>query len=363
MITNNKKATWLYAGLAVFMFLVCLGLSLSFIPTQEGDTVVFQEPEAELTVDESESDAGIADTASVNNALDLTAAWPTQYLRLTEDRGALVVETDERIVLDLNGCTISSTNKNEDAIWIKPGGALYITGDGRVENSGGYALIFNEGECYISGSGVFVNDTSNYSVINHGLMEIGGDVQFSCLQTGSSLMQNGYYEYTSGDYRTGFVTGWAYPVMTIYSGDYSGGRISVKNSDAGICTIYGGTYHDAPIAAIKNWGTMDVFGGEFHGGDHCIVLARRLANGDRTLGLTRLHGGSYYCSDEGDNALFGISAGTDMDIFYTHGDTWISGGSFYGFSAWYSILTSPHAVLEIDDNVLFDPVIGGFPRA
>ena len=52
-----------------------------------------------------------------------------------------------------------------------------------------------------------------------------------------------------------------------------------------------------------------------------------------------------------------------MDTFYTHGDTWISGGAFYGFSAWYSILTSPHAVLEIDDNVLFDPVIEGFPRA
>ena len=360
---ENKKAKFLYIGLAVFMFLVCLGLSISFIPTHPEDSVSVQEVKEEPTVDESETDAGIADTAAVNNTAALTSAWPTQYLRLTEDRGALVVEKDERIVLDLNGCTISSTSKNEDAIWIKPGGVLYITGEGRVENSGGYALIFNEGECYISGSGVFVNDTSNYSVINHGLMEIGGDVQFSCLQTGSSLMQNGYYEYTSGDYRTGFVNGWAYPVMTIYSGDYSGGRISVKNSDAGICTIYVATYHGAPIAAIKNWGTMDVFGGEFYGGDNCIVLARRLANGDRTLGLTRIHGGSFYRSEDGGKALFGISAGTDMDTFYTHGDTWISGGAFYGFSAWYSILTSPHAVLEIDDSVLFDPVIEGFPRA
>ena len=360
---ENKKAKFLYIGLAVFMFLVCLGLSISFIPPQQEDNITPQEVKEEATAEESETDAGIADTSAVNNVADLTAGMPTQYLRLTEDRGALVVEKDEHIVLDLNGCTISSTDKNEDAIWVKPGGVLFITGEGRVENSGGYALIFNEGECCISGSGVFVNDTGSYSVINHGRMEIVGDVRFSCLQTGSSLMQNGYYEYTSGDYRTGFVSGWAYPVMTIYSGDYSGGRISVKNDDAGICTIYGGYFHDAPIAALKNWGTMDVFGGEFHGGNHCIVLARRLKNGDRTLGLTRIHGGSFYRSEDGEKALFGISAGTDLDTFYTHGDTWIYGGAFYGFSKWYSILTSPHAVLEIDDSVLFDPVIEDFPRA
>ena len=306
---------------------------------------------------ELEDDAGVAVSVKTVNSIDTGEAQVTEYRYLTKDNGPVVVEAGEKIVLDLNGHTLSSTKKNEDAIWIKPGGVLFITGEGRVENSGGYALIFNEGECYVAGSGEFVNDTGNYSVINHGKMVLSGDVKFTCLQTGSSLIQNGYYEYDSGDYRTGFVDGWAYPELKIFSGDYSGGRISVKNSDAGLCIIYGGTFHDAPIAAVKNWSILDIYGGDFTGGNHCLVLARRLRNGDRCLGLTRIHGGTFHRSENGSKALFGISGGTDMDVTYTHGDTYITGGTFLGFTEWYSGLVSPRAVVEVDEAVVFDPVI------
>ena len=281
----------------------------------------------------------------------------TRYIRMTDDAKRFVVECGETIILDLNGFSISNREKNEDAIAIKPGGKLFITGEGTVENTGGYALIFNEGECYISGKASFINDTSNYSIINHGKMVIAGDVHISCLKTSSSLVQNGYYEYDSGDHRTGYVDGWEYPELEIYSGDYSGGRISVKNSDAGLCTIYGGTFYGAPIAALKNWGTMDVYGGDFTGGNSCIVLARRLKNEDRCLGLTRIHGGTFHAPDVEKPVLFGISAGTDMDTFYTHGDTFITGGAFEGFVKKYSVLTSPRALLNIADDVVFDPQI------
>ena len=281
----------------------------------------------------------------------------TKFIRLEKDLSSFIVKTGESIILDLNGHTISNSQRKKDAIVIEPSGSLFLTGGGRVENSGGYALIFNEGECFVAGSGEYINDTSNYSIINHGYMALGGDVKISCLQVGSSLVQNGYYEYDSGDYRTGCVNGWEYPEMDIYAGDYSGGRISVKNSDAGICRIYGGSFHDADVAVLKNWATMDVYGGYFYGAEDCIVLGRLLKHGDRSLGDLRIHGGNFYVNENGSKALFGISGGTDYDVLPTHGDVEVQGGYFLGFTHWYSHFVSSRAVMEVSEEAYFDPAM------
>lgn len=306
-----------------------------------------------------------ADSRQVKlNKIFVNNSTPTEYIRLEQDISSFTVHTNRSICLDLNGHKIINRQEDQDAITIEPSGSLLLQGNGTIENYEGMSLLFNEGECFLSGNIDMVNNTGAYSIINHGYMALGGNLSVSCTSKGSSLLQNGYYDITSGDNRTGYVNGWEYPTMDVFSGSYSGGRISLKNSGAGICRVFGGTFYDADVAALKNWGSMDIYGGDFYSPDDCIVLGRRLADGDHCLGDLRIHGGNFYGNtDGGYNAIFGISAGTDEDVIRTHGNVEIQGGNFLEFEHLYSNFVSPRAVLNISPSVHFTPVFQDILRA
>ena len=283
-------------------------------------------------------------------SLQLSVLPPEQAAEtiiLVEDVDSLTIHSGEKVILNLNHHCISD-DTSADAVWIQPGAELILEGEGSVVNSGGGSLIFNEGSCSLSGDILFLHDSGGYAVINHGYMEIGGDVCISSLKSSSSLIENGYYECTSGNYRTGYVEGWEHPELNIHNGEFSGGRISVKNDDWGICRIYGGLFHNAKEAALKNWGSMDVYGGEFIGGNNNIVVGMIRERQD--WGDLRIHGG-YFTAGKS-RALFAIGADTDTDYGgYLHGEVSLLGGEYTGFHYWYNTWVSTNAVLNVSEDV------------
>lgn len=144
---------------------------------------------------------------------------------LYRDLDAFKVCSGNEVELDLNGHSIANESI-EDAITVEPGAVLIIKGEGTVSNSGSGSLIFNEGECFLLDHSSFVHDAGGYAVINHGYMEISDGVVITSLRSGSSLIENGYYNYASGDAKTGFVSGWEKPELCILGGDFNGGRIN-----------------------------------------------------------------------------------------------------------------------------------------
>ncbi len=272
---------------------------------------------------------------------------PVEHITLAMDMDSYTIHSGRRIVLNLNNHCISAAS-SADAIWVQPGAELLLEGNGKVENSGGGSLIFNEGRCSLDGNLTLLHDSGGYAVINHGYMVMAGDVSIASLNSGSSLIENGYYDRFSEDYRIGFVDGWEHPEMDIHSGDFTGGQISVKNDDWGICRIYGGYFHDAEEAAIKNWGSMDVYDGEFIGGNNNIVVGIMLDR--QNWGDLRIHGGHFTAGKS--RALFAIGADTDTDNEgYLHGEVNLLGGEYTGFQYWYNTWVSSNAVLNVSEDV------------
>lgn len=268
-------------------------------------------------------------------------------LVLAGDLDAFRVCSGDAVELDLNGHTIADVSAG-DAITVEPGAVLTLKGEGAVSNSGGGSLIFNEGACYLQGNCSLDHDAGGYAVINHGYMEIGDGVVISGRRSGSSLIENGYYSYESGDARTGYVHGWEEPELCITGGEFNGGRISVKNDERGICSIYGGVFHGADEAVLKNWGTMDLYGGEFHGGNHHIVLGLIRAAG--CYGDLRIHDGLFIAGRS--KALFSLAAGNDADEGGPlHGEVELLGGEYEGFHYWYSCEVSPGMEIKKSDAV------------
>lgn len=275
------------------------------------------------------------------------SAGKEETIVLQEDLDSFVVSWGAAITLDLNGHSIANKS-NGDAITVEPGAMLVMKGEGVVSNTGGGSLIFNEGECFLLDNCSFVHDAGGYAVINHGYMEIRDGVEISSLRSDSSLIENGYYNYESGDARTGFVSGWKEPELYIQGGDFNGGRINVKNDERGICKIYGGAFHDADEAVLKNWGTMDIYGGEFYGADHNIVLG--IIRDLSCYGDLRIHDGSFKAGRS--KALFSLAVGNDADEGGDlHGEVELLGGEYEGFHYWYSSEVSPGMVIKKADNV------------
>ena len=266
---------------------------------------------------------------------------------LYRDLDAFNVCSGNEVELDLNGHSIANQSSG-DAITVEPGAVLIIKGEGLVSNSGSGSLIFNEGECFLQGNCSFVHDAGGYAVINHGYLEISDGVMISSLRSGSSLIENGYYNYSSGDAKTGFVSGQEKPELCIKGGDFNGGRINVKNDERGICNIYGGVFHNAEEAVLKNWSSMDIYGGEFYGGDHNIVLG--IIKDLSCYGDLRIHDGTFKAGRS--KALFSIGVGTDADEGGDlHGEVELFGGEYEGFHYWYSCEVSPSMEIKKSDNV------------
>lgn len=84
-------------------------------------------------------------------------------------------------------------------------------------------------------------DNGHYVAVNHGVMNIFNGT-FSSPGGLSSLIENGYYNYNSGDSSTGYVEGLndERPILQVFGGTFINNYVTIKNDDGARCVIEGG---------------------------------------------------------------------------------------------------------------------------
>ena len=192
----------------------------------------------------------------------------------TED---VVIPADKTITLDLNGKKL--TNVQSDTITVTKGATLTVQGKGIVDNvTNAKAPVYNNGITTLNGgkytrSAEAANTTSSsggnsyYNILNHGVMTINGGVEVYSSGHFSSLVANGYYNYSDtqkGD-RTAYIegVGHAAPELTINDGKFSGGINTIKNDDNATLTINNGEFSNVTQAVVQNNNIATINGGTF----------------------------------------------------------------------------------------------------
>ena len=256
----------------------------------------------------------------------------------------ITIQANKDITLKLNGKTL--TNNAGDTITVALGATLTIEGKGTVDNiSHGKAAVYNNGLVTLNG-GTYTRSQENgqstessggnsyYNILNHGNMTINDGVEV--LQNGhfSSLVANGYYNYTktSAGAKTAYIEGTnvAEPILTINGGTFSGGINTLKNDDGGNITIKGGTVTNYTQAALQNHNVAMITGGTFTAGskysiDNCGCEATH------DVGKLAIAGGEFkgtlYTHES--NSVVTITDGKfDGKVLKTGGSISITGGLF-----------------------------------
>ena len=267
----------------------------------------------------------------------------------------VTIPAEVTITLDLNGRKI--TNLNSHTITVKNGATLTINDNGAsgtVDNvTHAKAAIWNEGTVILNGgsytrsqenglSSSDAGENSYYTLVNHGAMTINEGVSVTQSGNFSSMIENGYYSYSSGDATSGYKEGTnsKNPSLTINEGTFSGGLNTVKNDDGGILTINGGTFQNASQAVVQNHNEATINGGTFttsnvgvYAVDNCGCFAEHdvgtltITNGTFTANIAvydrstlptttvNITGGSFHGEEaaikkESSNATITVSGGT-----------------------------------------------------
>ena len=276
-------------------------------------------------------------------------------VKLTEDvtlTAGYVVPAGTTLKIDLNGHTIKTTKGlKADVITVEKGATLTITGNGTITNSytaDDYAAVYNNGNTTIDGATLKLDTTVNkntfYVVLNHGIMKTK-NTNMSSNDFGSSLFENGYYNFSSNDPRRGHIDGVneATPKLTIYSGIYDGGLNTIKNDDNGEIVIENGTVRNTKQVSLMNWNVATVNGGTFltpTGDDKTNIFIGSYGKNSEDKGILTINGGTFEAEH-----LFEGYQGIDTPIA-------INGGTFkYTKSLLNESAGSTHESLKKAENI------------
>jgi len=237
---------------------------------------------------------------------------------------AVTIPADKTITLDLNGKKLTNAD-GQDTITVALGASLTVTGSGTVDNvTHGKTAIYNNGTVILNGGSYTrsaeastsienANGNSYYNILNHGTMTIGKNVSVTSRGSFSSLIANGYYNFSDTNPRSGYVfgTNQKTPSLTINGGTFSGGINTIKNDDNATLTVNNGSFSNMTQAAIQNNHVATINGGTFDAKANHAIENRHFDGGHNTGSVT-------------------VTSGTFTGGLYTTtGATWsISGGTF-----------------------------------
>ena len=342
----------LLASLLSVMMVVCFMPAMAWA---DGETVV-----AKI------GDTTYTSLSAAINAAETVEGGTTIVLQESTTE-SITIPSDKEITLDLNGKTLTNT-ANKDTITVTLGGTLTVIGEGKVDNvSHGRGAVFNNGTVVLNG-GTYdrtaengSNDTTSggnswYTICNHGTMIINDGV---VVQTAgndnakgrySSLVENGYYSYTSTNPRNGYVNGTnaANPSLTINGGIFQGGLNTIKNDDGATVTIENGTFKNFYQAVVQNHNVATINGGSFTAAQ----------NSDKeTYGVYNCG-----CGAGVDLGTLTISSGTFTGADYGVADVsslqgaqiTISGGTFSGEKAAIVRATNSVAAISVSGGTFSD---------
>ena len=191
---------------------------------------------------------------------------------LTNTAEDITIAQDKDITLDLNGKTL--TNVNSDTITVNKGATLTINGEGTVDNvTHQKTTIYNKGTVTLNG-GTYdrskedgIKDSNTYyTLLNHGTMTVA-NVTVNNKGGYSSLFENGYF-----NQKPETKNGIANPILTIKSGNFTGGINTVKNDDDATMIINDGTFANYAQAAFQNHNIATINGGTFDGSTVYAIL-------------------------------------------------------------------------------------------
>lgn len=191
---------------------------------------------------------------------------------LTDTAEDITIAQDKDITLDLNGKTL--TNVNSDTITVNKGATLTINGEGTVDNvTHQKTTIYNKGTVTLNG-GTYdrskedgIKDSNTYyTLLNHGTMTVA-NVTVNNKGGYSSLFENGYF-----NQKPETKNGIANPILTIESGNFTGGINTVKNDDDATMIINDGTFANYAQAAFQNHNIATINGGTFDGSTVYAIL-------------------------------------------------------------------------------------------
>lgn len=246
-------------------------------------------PTAALATGDEESTTPGTSPASKTLQEEINTAEKGATVSLSEDEtGSITVSAGKDITLDLAGHKLTNT-ADSHTVTVEKGATLTVmdssvakTGTidntshqkGAVVNNGTFVL--NSGNLTRSQEASkyddekksdIANGNSWYVVLNHGTMTVnGGKVFFSESNIGyfSSLIANGWY--------TGLENTEETPAsLTITDGEFTGGKITIKNDDYGVLNIRGGTFSqsDARHFCIYSCNDATISGGTINGTVGC----------------------------------------------------------------------------------------------
>ena len=276
----------------------------------------------------------------------------TLLKNVTED---VTIPAHTTITLDLNGKTLQ--NNTSDTITVEYGASLTIQGDGTVDNkSHGRAAIYNNGTVVLNG-GQYTRSAetgqdaetsgknSYYNILNHGSMTINNGVTVSQSGGFSSMIANGYYNYTDKNPRNGHVEGTnhANPELVITGGTFSGGLNTVKNDDGAKLTIVDGIFENTKQAAVMNWNEATIKGGSFSVQESAGSVLVNGSYGANTVdqGVLTIEGGTF--TIPGGKPIISINQSGKP----TEAKTTVKGGSYSSSVAKYA---DPNLNFEAKDS-------------
>lgn len=184
----------------------------------------------------------------------------------------VVIPAGKTITLDLNGKKL--TNKTGHTITVEQGATLTINGEGTVDNvTHQKTTIYNKGTVTLNG-GTYdrskedgIKDSNTYyTLLNHGTMTVA-NVTVNNKGGYSSLFENGYF-----NQKPETKNGIANPILTIKSGNFTGGINTVKNDDYATMIIDDGTFANYAQAAFQNHNIATINGGTFDGSTVYAIL-------------------------------------------------------------------------------------------
>lgn len=308
-------------------------------------------PTAALATEDNATTPGPSPATTLQEKI--TAAKNGDTVSLSEDEtGSITVPNGKTITLDLAGHKLTNT-ADSHTVTVEKGATLTVmdsseakTGTidntshqkGAVVNNGTFVL--NSGNLTRSQEASkydeekqsdIANGNSWYVVLNHGTMTVnGGKVFFSESNIGyfSSLIANGWY--TGSENTEGTPAS-----LTITDGEFTGGKITIKNDDYGVLNIRGGTFSQSGARhfCIYSCNDATISGGTINGTVGCGGYEREdqssYEQGKLVIsGDTQVKGGIQTF----DNANVSISGGTFTDTYLYMGSNTatisVTGGAF-----------------------------------
>lgn len=351
------------------------------IPDGNTKVTIIKETGAQLPDNLDDGKFNVVDAAMAD--LEEIAKNGGSYTLTQNLTGDFTISATQAVTINLNGYKI--TNKSEDTFTVNKGSTLTIYGNGTVDNvTHQKACIYNNGTVILNG-GTYIRSkeaentpsssggNSFYNILNHGTMTIQPSVTISSTGAFSSLIDNGYYSYTSENARNGYVNGTNQPnpSLIINGGTFSGGINTIKNDDGANLTIVDGTFSNTTQATVQNNNIAEIRGGVFNptaSASHAVETKAYAT--DYNKGQTAISGGTFmgelylYNGENANTASFNITGGTFSD---PNALTYLSGNAnvkvvLNGNITCKGFKTQSGQIVELDLNnhvlTLADPTVG-----